>query len=323
MEKDAVLIVTNADDPHVDYLFPIIQAKGVECFRFDTEDFPTRIDASIELAGGEVSGRIMIPGHNFLSIDRIASVWYRRPIDSRVDERITVKELAKFVMRESREFTESFWFQIDALWVNHPYRLKEAARKMQQLKVAKRIGWDIPPTLIANDSEEVGRFIGKHREVVVKTLYNQFIISGGEYRSFFAHPIGREDLKYLGDIKLCPCIFQKNINKALELRITVIGNNVFAAALDTQSLESAKTDWRRAVVGHIPCRAFELSSEIIQKSLDLVKEFRLNFSTMDVILTPEGEYVFLDLNPNGQWLWVESETGMPMAECFANLLAGG
>ena len=126
----------------------------------------------------------------------------------------------------------------------------------------------------------------------------------------------------IGDAKLCPCIFQATIPKKLELRITVMGDTVFAAAMDTQRVPRAKNDWRRATDQEFPCTPYKLPEEISLKSTAIAKAFNLQFASMDAILTPEGKYVFLDLNPNGQWLWVEFKTGMPMALRFARLLAG-
>ncbi|MDP3956444.1 MAG: hypothetical protein Q8P97_00425 [bacterium] len=321
MKKSVVLIVTNEDDPHVDYLMPMIEAEGVEYFRFNTETFPTLIDASIAITNKKIEGVIKDSFGRSLTLDQIVSVWYRRPMDARPDQGISAETSRDFVIKESREFTESLWFQIDSLWVNHPYKLRKASRKIQQLKVARQVGWEIPLTLVSNDIAEVRQFVEKNSEVVVKTLFNQFVVSGEEYKSFFTHALNSADGARLRDVKLCPCIFQETVRKTLELRITVIGNEVFAAALDTQKSPRAKDDWRRAANERIPCEEFKLPAEISEKSLAIVRAFDLYFASMDVILTPEGRYVFLDLNPNGQWLWVELETGMPMAEHFARLLA--
>lgn len=50
------------------------------------------------------------------------------------------------------------------------------------------------------------------------------------------------------------------------------------------------------------------------------ERMHLNFGCFDLIVTPDGEYVFLECNPNGQWLWVELATGLPIAEAIADFL---
>ena len=98
MNKNVVLIVTNRDDPHVDYLTPIIKAKGGDFFRFNTEDFPVSIDASITIEQG-IKGVLSNSQGQRLTLDRITSVWYRRPVDARPDEKIKDETFKDFIIR--------------------------------------------------------------------------------------------------------------------------------------------------------------------------------------------------------------------------------
>lgn len=318
MSKNVVLIITNSDDPHADHLLPLIQGKGAEVIRFNTELFPVSVDSSIDFED-EIKGSLMVSGET-LELNRIKSVWYRRPIDAVPDEAIGDAAVRDFIVRESREYTESLWFQIDALWVNHPYLLKRASRKIEQLKIARNIGWDIPPTLVTNDVVRASQFIRRHKRVIVKSLNVQFTKVAGKVKSLFAHVLTPEDSGILQEVKLSPCIFQQEISKKLELRITVIGNNVFVASVNSQAREDTKVDWRKGSVADVKWMPFAIPQAIIDKSLAIVRKFDLHFATIDVILTLDGKYVFLDLNPNGQWLWIELETGMSMANQFAELL---
>lgn len=317
MNKDVVLVITRCDDPHADHIVPRIRDKNL-VFRFNAENFPTQINCSISLGNG-ISGRIS-DAEQAVELTRIKSVWYRRPIEAVPDGAIKDGAARKFVIQESRAFTDGLWFQIDALWVNHPHFLSRASRKNEQLRAAKMIGWEIPETLITNDPMEARLFVRQYERVVVKTVQTQFVVSGDEVLSLFTHLIEQNDYKALDDVKFVPCIFQQLIPKRLELRITVIGDKVFVAALDSQKFEKTRIDWRRDVELAVPCEPINPPPEIISRSIMLVKHFGLQFSTMDVILTPDNRYVFLDLNPNGQWLWVELQTGMPMTEAFVALL---
>ena len=321
MEKRRVLIITNEEDPHVDKLIPIIESRGGRCIRFNTENFPTGIDSSIKL-NEALHCYLKIDGE-IIDLRTIGAVWYRRSVDAKPDSRITEEHARNLVIRESREYIENLWFQINTLWVNHPYALRKASRKVEQLRVAKEIRWSIPPTLITNDEAEVKLFIKEHGEVIVKSLQAQFVETPESFISLFAHRLSEIDYNRIRDVKLGPCIFQKAIPKFKELRVTVIGDKVFSAELETQLLDQARDDWRRGEIQEIPCREIELHPIVKQKSLQIVERFGLRFATMDIIITPSGEHVFLDLNPNGQWLWVEVLTGIPMANAMADLLVNG
>jgi glutathione synthase/RimK-type ligase-like ATP-grasp enzyme len=108
-------------------------------------------------------------------------------------------------------------------------------------------------------------------------------------------------------VRLVPCLFQEYIPKRLEYRITVIGDELFAAEIDSQSRDSTTVDWRNWNEGgfDIPYRKADLPSEIAERCLALVRSYGLNFSALDLILTPDDRYVFIENNPNGQFIWVE------------------
>jgi glutathione synthase/RimK-type ligase-like ATP-grasp enzyme len=122
----------------------------------------------------------------------------------------------------------------------------------------------------------------------------------------------------LDGVRACAHLFQERIPKALDLRVVVIGRQVFTVGIHSHSEESA-LDWRLAY-GDLTYSIEKLPKEIEDKILQLVRQFGLQFSSIDLILTPEGEYVFLELNPNGQFYWLEPPTGLPMAEAMADLL---
>ena len=53
----------------------------------------------------------------------------------------------------------------------------------------------------------------------------------------------------------------------------------------------------------------------------LVRRLGLHYGTIDMVLTPDGRYVFLEINPNGQYLWIEKQSGLPITEAVCDLLA--
>lgn len=108
---------------------------------------------------------------------------------------------------------------------------------------------------------------------------------------------------------MAPILFQEYVEKETEIRVTVIGGSVFAAEIDSQSSLEGKDDWRKAGPGSLKTNPVQLPKSLSDKCLQIVKELGLNFGTIDLIKTPNGCYVFLELNPNGQWGWLEEATG--------------
>jgi glutathione synthase/RimK-type ligase-like ATP-grasp enzyme len=121
----------------------------------------------------------------------------------------------------------------------------------------------------------------------------------------------------LDSVALAPNIFQPYVSKAAELRCVVIGEKIFSARIDSQANASTSKDWRG---GDYQLEPFSLPERVEASILRLVDSFGINFASLDMILTPEGEFVFLELNPNGQWLWLEQDLGLPLVANMADLL---
>jgi hypothetical protein len=126
----------------------------------------------------------------------------------------------------------------------------------------------------------------------------------------------------LDSVALAPNIFQPYIEKAYELRCVVMGDKSFTAKLDSQAHESTRKDWRAGDVEEeeLEYEVFDLPERVQAGLHRLMHSFEINLASIDMIVTPEGEFVFLDLNPNGQWLWLEEELGLPLIASMADLL---
>jgi glutathione synthase/RimK-type ligase-like ATP-grasp enzyme len=118
-------------------------------------------------------------------------------------------------------------------------------------------------------------------------------------------------------------IFQAYVPKLVELRITVVGRRIFAAEIHSQRTNHTRCDWRRYDQGQTPHRPHELPRDLEQRCTALVERLCLRYGAIDMVLTPDGRYVFLEINPNGQYLWIEHETGLPISEAICDLLTGG
>jgi glutathione synthase/RimK-type ligase-like ATP-grasp enzyme len=135
--------------------------------------------------------------------------------------------------------------------------------------------------------------------------------------------VTKRDIQNLETIRLCPMTFQAYIPKRLELRITVVGERVFAAEIHSQISNHTQFDWRRYDLARTPHASHVLPHHLELKCVELVRRLGLVYGAIDMILTPDGKYVFLEINPNGQYLWIEELTDLPISEAICDHLAEG
>ena len=190
---------------------------------------------------------------------------------------------------------------------------------------AKEEGLTIPETLITTDFDSFKELYEKHKgRVIIKGIKGGWYDKGGKHNYLlFTSLLDKSKLPTKESLSMSPCLFQEYVEKKLELRVSVIGNKVFTAALHSQERESSKIDWRLGSDTKLRHTIYDLPREIREKLINITKRFGLNFGAYDLIVTPQEEYVFLELNPNGQWGWIQEKTGMPLRESLVDLLQHG
>src|SRR5262249_46875973 len=135
--------------------------------------------------------------------------------------------------------------------------------------------------------------------------------------------VPKRDLGYAQDVRLCPVIFQAYVPKRVELRVTVVGGRVFAAEIHSQASRRTRHDWRHYDPYQTPHHAHDLPADVEGRCLALTERLGLRYGAIDLVLTPDGRYVFLEINPNGQFLWIEEATGLPISDAVCNVLMAG
>ncbi len=190
--------------------------------------------------------------------------------------------------------------------------------------MAKSLGLKIPPTLVTNNPEKAKEFCLNYKEVITKVIGPPVVEAKGGFYSFSTVVVGEKDTANLDYVKFAPTLLQAYIPKKIEVRITVVGNRVFTCEIDSQVSEKSKVDWRLYDQDNpIPHKQGKLPQEIEDRITKMVKFLGLSFGAIDMIVTPEDEYVFLEINPNGQWGWIEHLTGMSISKAVADFLVKG
>jgi hypothetical protein len=317
-----VLIITNDHDEHASAVIDELHRRDVRVFRFHPEEFPHACSISIQIQDGRIEGEIQ-NAHHRVAFDDICAAWYRRSRNLfSQPPSMTSERLDHYVKAQSNATLSSLSDSLQTLWVSHPYRLRRAEVKALQLAEASKAGLKTPTTLISNAPARAAAFVDAlgHTECAIKPLIAMGVTDEQGYRLPLTTtlPAGHA----LDSVALAPNMFQPYVEKACELRCVVIGDKIFCVRLNSQANEITRKDWRGG-----GWRGADLEQDVfplpdpVQASIRrLMDRFEINFASIDMILTPAGEFVFLELNPNGQWLWLDIDLGLPLVASMADLL---
>ena len=321
------LIVTAKDDLTTDYLIRRLQQRNQPFFRFNTEDL---------LSGFEVSLTIQAQSSEFTIADSVRGVainsedisaaYFRKPrIPALYANAVSAEE--HFNRRELLETLRSIWRLIpETKWLNSPEALWLASNKVKQLKIASEIGFRTPPTLISSHPQEIITFKNRHHNNVIAKAVKHGFLESDELSLIFTTPLDSEDL---GSINVresvIPAIVQPRLDKQCDLRVTVVGDRVFPVAILSQENNETSVDWRTWDIKGIDLvhQPFDLPKALSMKCVDLNRRLNLRFSCIDMVKTIKGEFYFLEVNPNGQWAWIEDMVHFPIRDAIIDLLLRG
>ncbi|OGX90160.1 hypothetical protein [Hymenobacter coccineus] len=244
-------------------------------------------------------------------IERFTAVWFRRvkkPVLALAEAHV-----AEYVAGELRPCCKPCTCCWTASGLASQLTSTQVENKLYQLKRAEELGFTVPETLVTNEKSALRDFFHRHQcEVLLKPLYNTRVAQGEEQRILFTNKLKPEHVAQL-DCLLTPSICQRNIPKAYGARVTVVGQEVFAAAVDSQAMAAIRQGWRR---DRLPFRAYERPTTIAGKCVALVQTLQLRFGAIDLIKSTDGQCYFLEINPNGQWAWVELDCGLPISRAL-------
>lgn len=311
-----VAIVTQWFDPTADYVIAALNDRQVPVFRFDIADFPMRLRLSAALTSDSWTGDCTLAERK-LSLSQITGIYFRRPSDFDLPAAMGPAEL-QWAAAEARMGLGGVLSAIPC-WLNHPSRVAAAEFKPVQLSTAARVGLRVPRTIITSDAQCAREFADSVGTVVYKPLAGSSFEQDGHRRLLYAQPIAREDL-VVSSISLTAQLFQEWIEHEYAVRLTVVDHRFFACAIYAHS-EAARKDWRSDYPS-LQYVATDVPQDVQERVVLLMNELGLRFGALDFLVTPEGKWIFLEINPNGQWAWIEEETSLPIAAAIADALTG-
>ncbi len=348
-----LLILSPPNDAHVRRVIEILKNRGIAYRCFSPYQFPVASYYSFLIGpgGSESESLILRTPEGPIDLNEISVVWYRRHENTRASEALS-PVMRQFAQAEAAHLLECLpALTSHAFWLKDPLVYRRANQKPLQLKTAKALGLRIPDTYIGNDPEVIlQHFEGLQGPLAVKPINTQSRIIGLSplqqiIQAFFkkcnrllGNQAPAEQLDYFNVLNFktvqqtianlrenqhsladYPAIIQTYVPKQFELRITVVGDQVFPCAIHSQEGDAAnQIDWRHDVEA-LEHSVYELPEAVSEQCREFVKRMGLVFGCIDMIVTPDGEYVFLECNPDGQWLWIEERTGMPIGEALVDL----
>lgn len=318
----SVLIITRSDDNEsVQMVTQAIKRKGGEAIRFDTDRYPT--DVRLSACYDKDDERLTLTNDaGEFDLREVTAIWHRRLNFGAGLPPTLDKQLRAASLGETRAAAHGMLASLKAFRMDAVEHIRRAENKQLQLQVARALGLEIPRTLTTNDPAAVHDFARSCEGGIVTKMLSSFAVyEEGRELVVFTNPVKTEDLADLSGLRLCPVTFQEMIPKALELRTTVVGRRVMSASINSQTSERAAHDWRRDGRRMIQdWQPYELPRGVEEKILSLMDYFALNYGAIDIIVTPDGRHIFLEINPVGEFFWLERYAGLPIASAIADVL---
>jgi len=314
-----ILFITNKEDITIDILVDKLNKKSINYYRLNTEDLIEKIDINIDLKQSSFLLYDKIKKIH-ININNIKSVYYRRPklpelllLDNISEsERNYLKHECFYILQGIYDFLNI------KFWINSYWSILKAENKILQLQVAKKVGLKIPNSLITNNVSLAKKFNSK-QECVIKPIKSGFIKDIDDPQIIFTNifnPLKNEIEK----VSLFPTYFQSHIKKQADIRVTIVGKNFFVAKICSQDKKSTSVDWRAGKNYDLKYEHIELPKKVQESCKKFMKALHLNYGALDFILEPNGEYCFLEINPNGQWGWIEKRLNLPISDAIIDLL---
>lgn len=314
-----VLVITNKSDLTSDFVIKKLKDRKIDFFRFNTEELNKTCSITIDITNERyvLIDKVLEKEYN---LKEFTAVYFRRPEIPSIDlENLNYGEI-QFLKNEFAFTLEGIYKILrDAYWISPINSIREAENKIYQLELAKQIGFKIPESIVTNSFSDTTDFYDRlNGFCIIKPVKSGLIEHKSKPKVVFTNILKERPLSKQ-QIEVSPNFFQKHIKKNFDVRVTVVGNTSYTALIHSQDNIETKTDWRRGenILKHTK---IELPNDIHKKCVELLKLLNLRFGAIDFILDENEDFIFLEINPNGQWAWIEKQTGYKISNEIVNLL---
>lgn len=319
----SLLLLTNSEDATSDFLEEYLKHQGISVIRLDTDKVYGNLNCCY------CKGRPYIEGltENVLFPDIVSAIVFRRPKPILIPDGIGDQFQRQHLVGEWSECIEGFLGHIPQhRWINHPTANYNASHKMEQLSRAILFDLKTPDTIITNKPEEMNSFWNKHlsKGIIAKTLASGWIERDAPAKDTMLHTVEIQSLNaaLLEAVTTTPIILQEKIKKKVDVRVVVLDSSIVAIGLHCSENGIQRLDIRRDNMIDVQYEPIKIPREIRDKILKLVKSYHLRFAAIDFAIDYDNSWIFFEINPNGQWAWLDIEGVSNIAEFFAKSLSG-
>ncbi|MFI5645412.1 ATP-grasp ribosomal peptide maturase [Kitasatospora sp. NPDC051705] len=314
MDGRPVLVSTEAEDPTADLVIAELNRRRVPVLRFDPgRDFPTRVTLAASITANGWSGSLTVD-KRAADLSGVRALYHRRPNPYTPD---TDHQADRFAAQENRRGLNGVLGALPGcLYLSHPQAIARAEYKPTQLSLAARLGLPVPATLITNNPTEAKLFAAA-QPTIYKPLHAGAYNVDGEPAGIWAASV--EPGEITDAVRKCAHLFQAQVPKSGDVRAVVVGGQVFCALI---TAPAGVLDWR-SEYQNLTYEPVDCPAPVRAALLRFLGEFGLSFGAFDFAVTPEGEWWFLECNPNGQWAWLEHAAGLPITSAIADFLENG
>jgi hypothetical protein len=306
-----ILIVTSSEDLHALSVQAALRRRRIPCAILETDELSGNESLSFSI-GQRFDGNIRSSEGIGIPLASVGVVWWRRPkAPQQVDESSLTGDQISLINNDCiATLVGLFENCFRGKWISHVRATEFASNKLNQLTAAQRCGFRIPDTLISQSPRELAEFTGKHSAgVIIKP------VAGTPGPLIFTQFVSQRHLAAIDSIKACPAIYQEFIPGSRHLRVNCFGERSFAGLIQSESL-----DWRPNL--DVPISRFAVPDWLNTRIRQVLDLLGLEMGIVDLKETPDGEVVWLEVNPQGQFLFLEGLTGEPLTELFADYLSG-
>jgi glutathione synthase/RimK-type ligase-like ATP-grasp enzyme len=306
-----VLLVTNERDIGADFVVDELDRRGVRVVRLNTERLP---DCRCTVVPGR-EWRVETPTRRLRSSEA-CGVWWRRPERPAQPDDVTDAEWDA-VVAQWRALCTALATVPGPVWVSPPHALARAEDKALQLVEAARVGLRVPSTIWTSDLSAARVFMREQGDAAfVKSVATAYWEERETSTFVFGRPLDTAALPEESALTGAPVALQQLVPEKVDVRVTVVGESVFAAECDAAPVG----DWR--LVADARWRDHNLPRDLGARALELTRTLGLRFAGLDLLRANTGDYYFIELNPNGEWGWLQQEVGLPLAHGLVEVLTG-
>jgi glutathione synthase/RimK-type ligase-like ATP-grasp enzyme len=324
MAKKVVLFTYTGDSPYmIDALAQALAQRGAELLRFDSDRFPMECRADFVQDGG-VETIAFSDGEKRVILDDGDAIWYRR---ARYAAGLPMQmdvQLRRACIEESETLLRGLMAAAPCFVLDPPDLVKLRGHKPWQQRIARELGLHTPRTLMTGDPAQAEAFLRSCELGAIAKMQSAFAIYTEDQTEqvVFTTALNEAHVRKLEGLRYCPMVFQERIEKRIELRITAIGNRLYAAAVDSQTTPGAEVDWRERGVTLIKSWApYTLPADIESRLHAYMDRIGMQYSAIDMLVEPSGRHVFLEANPAGEFFWLEHNAPrFPFTAAIADIL---